>query len=156
MTSIFGVELKKFKKRVSLFSALFFVFGVSLYLVLFVPFWLSLIDLNTLGNTRRAITFGLDDDLFWMAVLILPAVVMSFSLLHYKSRETVYKAWLGYSALGLILFACTIVTYIIDPPGSAGVVSLDGIEFILLGLAYVAGSVLIWLYGAITHFFRKK
>lgn len=150
MVSVFGYDLKRVKKKITLLSALFLAFGVSLYLILFVPYWLSFIDLNTLVNNAKAIPFDIDDDLFWMIVITLPAILTSLSLLHYKSRETVYKAWLAYSVLGFVAFIVLLIG--ID----------DNFDFIDrafvygLGGIYVAGSLLIWLYGVITHFFRKK
>ena len=83
---------------------------------------------------------------------MLPLIIFLVSLLHCTSRESVFKVWLVYSGLGLILFLCVVVMYLTASSGDWFRVA----PFTLLGIAYIAGSLLIWLYGAVTHFLRKE
>lgn len=83
-------------------------------------------------------------------------IALFFSLLHYKSRESVYKTWLYTTAIASVLLVGVILMYVVDPPGSAGAVSLAGVEFALLGIAYVGASFVIWLYGFLTRKRNRK
>jgi hypothetical protein len=144
---IFGVDLKKFKKCFLVFNALLLVAGGSWYLTLFVPYWTSSIDYRTLR--LKLIALGLRDT-FEMVVVIAPAVLTFFSLLHYKSRETIYKVWFGYTLLGLLAFA------FLNMVMGDYLYSDEKLYFWNLGGIYVIGSTLVWLYGVAAHFFGLR
>lgn len=121
-------------------------------MIIYLVFRIDIIKVSGLAEVWGE-NIGSDDMLLF--IMFAPLVNTPFSLLHYKSREPVYKAWLYTTATALILFIGLLFLNIIDSPGSAGVISLAGIEFALLAAVYIGISFIIWLYGAITHFFRK-
>lgn len=146
MINIFGANFRQMKKKISIYL-----------LVLSLPtIFINVLALTILSGKDILGLIG-----FWSffnlnaglsrLVLLVPLVVFPLSILHYRSRKTVYKVWLGYSALALVVFIHFVI-YAEAHPGDW----LMPAVFILLGIAYIAGSIIIWLYGAIAHFFIKK
>jgi predicted neutral ceramidase superfamily lipid hydrolase len=144
--SILGVDIKKVKNKVSLYLLILSVPTIIINILALT----ILSGKDILGLIGFWSFFNLNPGLSRL-VLIAPLFGFFLSLLHNKSRETVYKAWLVYSVLGLVVLIY-FVMYAEAHPGDW----LMPAVFAIVGLAYVAGSVLIWLYGAVTHFFRKK